>query len=172
MTGWKFDFVGACYALLNQTDSSSGRFSQISCATSRLKPNFGQALARHSTITLTMGRYSHVGLLDMTDVLESLPTVIASRQQAMRATGTTDNTADFGCTHPAEINRFQPKSPVSMATASNSGEETKKPRFPGENEAFCENTIERRRWELNPRVTDLQSVALATWLRRRKRAGM
>ena len=55
---------------------------------------------------------------------------------------------------------------------------TKEPRFPAENEALRENPQQRRRWELNPRVTDLQSASrrmqrpcrlkramrLATWL--------
>ncbi|MCX7422837.1 MAG: tyrosine-type recombinase/integrase [Planctomycetia bacterium] len=40
-------------------------------------PKLAQQLARHSSITLTMDRYSHVGLLDMTAALESLPTVSA-----------------------------------------------------------------------------------------------
>lgn len=58
-----------------------------------------------------------------------------------------------------------PKSPDSLTTSARLGRETKKPRFLAENEAFSSDA-ERRRWELNPRVTDLQSVALATWLRR------
>ena len=53
-------------------------------------PKLAQQLARHSTITLTMDRYSHVGLLDMTTALESLPVVTAPESQTMRATGTTD----------------------------------------------------------------------------------
>jgi hypothetical protein len=51
MTWWKFDFAGVCYAFSNQTDSSSRLFSQISFATSRLKLNFGRALAHTAAIT-------------------------------------------------------------------------------------------------------------------------
>ena len=74
-------------------------------------PKLAQQLARHSTITLTMDRYSHVGLLDMNAALQSLPTVTAPESQTMRATGTTDQDAsDFGCTNgctrPVEISRF------------------------------------------------------------------
>jgi hypothetical protein len=61
-----------------------------------------QQLVRHSNITLTMDRYSHASLLDMTAALESLPTASAPEQQTMRATGTTDDSAKFGCTRPVE----------------------------------------------------------------------
>ena len=140
-------------------------------------PKLAQQLARHSTIALTMDRYTHVGLLDMTAALESLPVVTAPESQTMRATGTTDHDSeDFSCTksctHPAEITRSQPLSPVSMATTPAAGEKDEKPHIPRENEAFLESDDQRRRWESNPRMTDLQSVALATWLRRRKRVGM
>ena len=73
-------------------------------------PKLAQQLARHSTITLTMDRYSHVGLLDMTAALKSLPTISAPESQTMRATGTTDDASDFSCTKSctrlAEISRF------------------------------------------------------------------
>ncbi len=42
-------------------------------ATSKVHPKLAKELARHSTITLTMDRYAHVGLLDMNVALESLP---------------------------------------------------------------------------------------------------
>ena len=103
-------------------------------------PKLAQQLARHSTITLTMDRYSHVGLLDMTAALESLPTVSTSEQQTLRATGTTEDAPKFGCTNgctrPAEISRFQPKSTVTMSTESASGQERKNPQIPAENEGF------------------------------------
>ena len=103
-------------------------------------PKLAQQLARHSTITLTMDRYSHVGLLDMTAALESLPTIAAPDSQTMRATGTTDDTSNFGCTNgctrPAEITRFQPFSPVAMATEPDLVKTRKNPQFSGENEGF------------------------------------
>ena len=77
-----------------------------------MHPKLAQQLARHSTIALTMDRYSHVGLLDMNATLQSLPVTTAPESQTMRATGTTDQSAeDFSCTksctRPAEITPFQ-----------------------------------------------------------------
>jgi len=69
-------------------------------------PKLAQQLARHSTITLTMDRYSHVGFLDRNAALESLP-VTAPECQTMRATGKTDECA-VGCNTPAEIDHSEP----------------------------------------------------------------
>ncbi len=51
-----------------------------------------QELARHSTPTLTLGRYAHVQLVDQTRALDALPAIDSSEQQrkTMRATGTDD----------------------------------------------------------------------------------
>ena len=53
-------------------------------------PKATQSLARHSTITLTMDKYSHVGLVDMKKALDALPalTPSASESVALKATGT------------------------------------------------------------------------------------
>ena len=95
-------------------------------------PKLAQQLARHSSITLTMDRYSHVGLLDMNAALESLPTITTSDANQCRATGTTDTTAidsnlscTKSCTQPAEITRLQPSSPFGLSV-SNDAPETKK----------------------------------------------
>ena len=57
-----------------------------------VKPKEAQALARHSTITLTMDRYAHTGLHDTARAVESLPSLPPSRPesrpQPMKATGT------------------------------------------------------------------------------------
>ena len=86
-------------------------------------PKLAQQLARHSTITLTMDRYTHVGLLDMNTALESLPKITSPDSQSMRATGTTDDAADFSCTKSCnasvQLNHFQPlstNSPTQSAT--------------------------------------------------------
>ena len=51
-----------------------------------------QELARHSTPTLTLGRYAHVQLVDQTQALDALPCVEPQEreQKAARATGTDD----------------------------------------------------------------------------------
>jgi hypothetical protein len=45
-----------------------------------------QQLARHSTISLTMDRYTLIGLVDMTAALESLPTFATTDNQSSRQT--------------------------------------------------------------------------------------
>lgn len=51
-----------------------------------------QELARHSTPNLTIGRYAHVRINDLTRALDNLPTVVESEvivePAALRATGT------------------------------------------------------------------------------------
>lgn len=49
-----------------------------------------QSLARHSTPTLTLGIYAHVGLFDQTSALDALPgpTSSDSEPATMAATGT------------------------------------------------------------------------------------
>lgn len=78
-------------------------------------PNSSAGPLKHSTVTLTMDRYSHVRLLDLNSTLESLPAITAPESQTMRSTVITDDATDFGCTNgwtsPAEIRRFQPLKP-------------------------------------------------------------
>jgi hypothetical protein len=38
-------------------------------------PKVAQMLARHSTISLTMDRYTHLGIVDLVDGLKRLPAV-------------------------------------------------------------------------------------------------
>jgi hypothetical protein len=53
----------------------------------------GVTLARHSTITLTMDRYSHADFGKQTEAVEALPSLAAATVEALRATGTDDATA-------------------------------------------------------------------------------
>ena len=98
-----------------------------------------QQLARHSTVTLTMDRYSQVGLLDMTTALELLP-LVTPESQTMRATGTRDDASDFSCTksctRPAEISHSQPFSTVETLTAEGSVQQAKNPQFSAKNEGL------------------------------------
>ncbi len=61
-------------------------------ATGGVHPKVAQQLARHSTITLTMDRYTHLGLIDIAAGLSALPTIVTSDANQSRATGTTDLT--------------------------------------------------------------------------------
>ena len=106
-----------------------------------IHPKLAQQLARHSTIALTMDRYTHLGLIDMNSALESLPNIAAPESQTMRATGTTDDLSvgcNFGCHRPAEINHFSRSQPISNKSDDAMSPPTKKPHLPAGNEAFCE----------------------------------
>lgn len=69
-------------------------------------PKVAQTLARHSTITLTMDRYTHPEVLDVRDALEALPD-FSSESEAirMRATGT-DGKATKDTVKCTEVARF------------------------------------------------------------------
>ncbi len=56
-------------------------------------PKTAQELARHSTITLTMDHYTHVGLYDLAAALSSIPALPTGEKKASRATGTDDSLA-------------------------------------------------------------------------------
>jgi hypothetical protein len=43
--------------------------------TANVPPKVTQTLARHSTITLTMDQYTHLGVSDLLDALTQLPTI-------------------------------------------------------------------------------------------------
>ena len=67
-----------------------------------VRPKDAQTLARHSTITLTLDRYTHTGLSDVAGAVEKLPTRAAPARQAAEATGTTgDAEATSGGPLPA-----------------------------------------------------------------------
>jgi len=57
-------------------------------ARSGVHPKVAQALARHSTITLTMDRYSHTVLGEQSEAVESLPSMAGATDQPAVATGT------------------------------------------------------------------------------------
>jgi integrase len=57
-------------------------------AQSGVHPKTAQELARHSSITLTMDHYTHIGLHDLNAALESLPGLPTTESSAMKATGT------------------------------------------------------------------------------------
>jgi hypothetical protein len=57
-------------------------------AGSGVHPKLAMELARHSTITLTMDRYTHVGLLDMNAALESMPGIPTQPEDVERTIST------------------------------------------------------------------------------------
>jgi integrase len=76
-------------------DFHSLRHQYISnLAAAGVHPKIAQTLARHSTITLTMDRYTHVGLYDLAASVNSLPAVPVGvpgpEANVLKATGTDD----------------------------------------------------------------------------------
>ena len=55
-------------------------------ASSGVHPKVAQQLARHSTITLTMDRYSHARLVDLNSAVENLPSLAMPQRLAMTGT--------------------------------------------------------------------------------------
>jgi hypothetical protein len=66
-----------------------------SLATSGVHPKDAQTLARHSTITLTMDRYSHVSLRDSAFALAMLTMPSRQSSTVVEATGTDDAVAEM-----------------------------------------------------------------------------
>ena len=123
-------------------DFHSLRHSFISnLAAGGVHPKVAQQLARHSTITLTMDRYSHIGLIDMRAGLAALPTIVPAESVASRATGTFGEVGvscgcTIGCTAPVEINHSQTLSTGQLVSSTDTGEKRKNPQIPLENEGF------------------------------------
>jgi hypothetical protein len=64
-------------------------------AAAGVHPKEAQILARHSTITLTMDGYTHIGLADVAGALDKLPPLLSrTKPQALRATGTDSASRD------------------------------------------------------------------------------
>ena len=65
-----------------------------SLAQAGVHPKEAQSLARHSTISLTMDRYTHLNVVDLTGALDRLPAIAVeeseSEPQVLAATGTDD----------------------------------------------------------------------------------
>ena len=145
-----------------------------SLAKNGVHPKLAQTLARHSTITLTMDRYSHVGLLDMTAALESLPCVPTPIEQITLATGTDDAA---GCTlvapmvalDPPKLTFHQVPSDAFSVSEIESITTSENPHFPLGNEGCLIPVItgdnEWDRWDSNPEPKDYESSALTVELR-------
>ena len=89
------DFLAYENAAREVLDFHSFRHSYISSIVNGgASVKVAQELARHSTPTLTIGRYAHTRLHDLRGALESLPSNAAgdgaSNEQPLRATGTDD----------------------------------------------------------------------------------
>ena len=156
--GAKFDF----HALRHTFISNLARAD--------LHPKQAQRLARHSTITLTMDRYTHLSIADDRAALGRLPGIGEGLgQQSSKATGTDDQSAaivDIASRPTAAMaaHRAARKGVRSCPSLSSAGtkENARTPEFIGDSGVFSEEALVG----VEPTVADLQSAALATWLQR------
>jgi len=153
-----------------------------------------QELARHSTPTLTIGRYSHARLHDLTAALDALPDLTTppattTTAEAMAATGTDGDAAEVswgqkwgqynGKSTPEAANRGEwPNGCTTVGSDPDHGQDSisnvlalrdfarNEPQAANRGEKKKGGKGKRRRWESNPRMAVLQTAALATWLRR------
>ena len=132
-------------------------------AAAGVHPKTAQTLARHSTITLTMDRYSHVYRGELTTALDSLPDLSHPGTDKAKATGTDNvSVASENCLSPD----LSPKGKFPRSLVESGG---LKSAMPGSDEThgktgmkcdFPEGKSKRPRSDSNRRITDLQSVPL------------
>ena len=143
-------------------DFHSLRHSFISnLARSGVHPKDAQALARHSTIVLTMDRYSHIGLQDMGAAVASLPAVQVLPKDA-ESTRTGGNVVvPMVVLDTAKATDSQPSSTATTATDSAPPGNAETLTFPGKDEGSCRplstadnsgggGTRTRDTWIMNP----------------------
>ena len=110
----KSDFLKAETANGEKADFHAFRHSFITMlASSGVHPKVAQQLARHSTITLTMDRYSHARLVDLNAAVEILPSLapLSKLAHATPLTGTTGETRlEVDPTGPATGPKLAPAS--------------------------------------------------------------
>lgn len=84
-------------------------------ARSGVHPKTAQALARHSTVELTLGLYSHVSLDDEAEAVAKLPNLLAASTFLLAATGTTGATDEM---RRGSLPRCLPSSPGAQKYAA------------------------------------------------------
>ena len=126
---WRSDFLRVTDSSRRVVDFHALRHTFITClARGGVHPKVAQTLARHSTITLTMDRYSHMGLLDQAAALEALPSSgNGNETTALGATGTDGAPLTAGESGPAVVQRAGQRAggpeslPVSAPVTGNDG---------------------------------------------------
>jgi len=107
-------------------------------ARSGVHPRTAQSLARHSSITLTMDRYTHVLVEDETRALEALPDLLAEEEENVVAATGTDGKPGAECI-PSGI-------PCEGGLDGISGDNTGQK---GGESVKCENTAEGRKTKVS-----------------------
>ncbi len=132
---------------------------------SGVMPKVAQALARHSTITLTMDRYSHTLIGEQADALKGLPDLTGPVANEMRKTGTDDRNAEKSLACCLAFSGAPRETSMDSGTlaggeADEDGGNASTPENPSETLGFSGVEVERPRPDLNRGMTVLQTVAL------------
>ena len=104
------------------TSMHSGHQYISSLAAAGIHPKIAQQLARHSTIGLTMDRYTHLSIHDVTaaiDRLPGLPSVEQPAAEPQKATGT-----DGRLAHPLAQTADSTSHQLALVAAGSDGAET------------------------------------------------
>jgi integrase len=134
-------------------------------ARSGVHPKVAQSLARHSTITLTMDKYSHTLIGEQADALKGLPDLTGPVANEAKKTGTDDREAqDHLACSLAFSERKQSVNVDSCGLSLGDADEGRKnattPENPSETPGKSGVDVERPRPDLNRGMTVLQTVAL------------
>ena len=160
-------------------DFHSLRHTFISNLTrSGVSPKIAQALARHSTIGLTIDTYTHIGLHDERAALDSLPELPGSAENKAVALKTgTDNlpVESSKSAYKPAYKKLTKNAFLTSAKLAVPDTERKKSRETGPSDKSINGRAlgikseqlsltdtrknDRRRWDSNPRITVLQTVA-------------
>jgi len=81
-------------------------------------PKTAQTLARHSTITLTMDRYTHTYRGALSDAMATLPDLSPNADQKAKATGTDGDVAEIRLSPDLSLNGAVSNSPAKLGEAS------------------------------------------------------
>ncbi len=123
-----------------------------------IHPKTAQQLARHSTITLTMDRYSHVFRGDVAKALDVLPSLTPDTEaESLRATGTTDTGSFQRAENALKTGGKNVPFGATACHQESSDMDATKPAPDAENTHVSR---ERPEWDSNPRIADLQSAPL------------
>ncbi len=106
-------------------------------AAAGVHPKTAQQLARHSSIQLTMDRYTHLAVRDAAGDLDKLPALpTAGDRQEARATGTDGRPADFVCAMFAHPVSKRGQTVASSGTEAETAADSKRGENPKENKGF------------------------------------
>ena len=131
-------------------------------ANSGVHPSVAQALARHSTITLTMDRYTHTVLGSQAQALDKLPDLSEGTRTEAQATGTDDRILLghlLGQRDAIQADSSRPKQTTGMVTT----QDVESAETPENSGKSAQSTPSQEWWarqDSNLRPIDYESIAL------------